>query len=257
MFGPRGHPQIGRAGGTNHETGPVGFSVLALAARCRPLQSFRDGAEDEYGRPEAWSRRVTDAFTRFDDADIRDLVAEFPLAWIVARDPSSDPAAASLLPLLGEYDETGRLVRLLGHLGRRNPLYAQLTERPAATILFNGPHGYVSPAQAGLRDWGPTWNYAQLTVAADVVFEPADTDDALAALVEAMEGPKENGAWSSAELGDRYAGMAGAIVAFRAHVTAIAGRFKLGQDERRPVFDAILRNHPDVALVRWMRRFDR
>ena len=132
-----------------------------------------------------------------------------------------------------------------------------LSAQPAATILFNGPHGYVSPAQAGLRDWGPTWNYAQLTIAADVVFEPDGAHEALAALVDAMEGPKESGAWSSAELGDRYAGMANAIVAFRAHVTAVAGRFKLGQDERRPVLDAILRNHPDGALVRWMRRFDR
>lgn len=231
--------------------------MLALAVRRAPLQSRRDGAQDEQGRPEARGWRVTNAFARFDDADVLALVAEFPLAWIVARGASSDPAEASLLPLLGEYDEAGRLVRLLGHLGRRNPLYALLSARPAATILFNGPHGYVSPAQAEWRDWGPTWNYAQLTVAADILFEPDGADAALTALVEAMEGPTDDGGWSSAELGGRYAGMAGAIVAFRAHVTAVAGRFKLGQDERRPVFDAIVRNHPDAALVRWMRRFDR
>ncbi|WP_174296984.1 FMN-binding negative transcriptional regulator [Sphingomonas bacterium] len=196
---------------------------------------------------------MTDAFTRFDDADVRDLVAEFPLAWVAARDPGSSPGEASLLPLLGEYDATGRLVALLGHLGRHNPLHARLAASPGATILFNGPHGYISPAQARLRDWGPTWNYAQLAIAADIVFEPDGAHEAIAALVDAMEGD----GWSSAELGDRYAGMAGAIVAFRARVTAVTGRFKLGQDEGRPVFDAIVRNHPDAALVRWMRRFDR
>ena len=192
---------------------------------------------------------MTERFSQFEAADVRDLIAEYPLAWVVAR----GTAEASLLPLLGEYDEAGGLVRLLGHLGRRNPLHARLREASAATILFNGPQGYVSPDHAGLRDWGPTWNYAQLTIAADVVFEPERTEEALATLVSAMEGDR----WSSAELGDRYAGMTGAIIGFRAHVATLDGRFKLGQDERRPVLDAILRNHPDAALVRWMRRFDR
>lgn len=192
---------------------------------------------------------MTDLFGRFDAADVRDLIGEYPLAWVVARGSSE----ASLLPLLGEYDEGGGLVRLLGHLGRRNPLYMRLRKAAAATILFTGPQGYVSPDHAGLRDWGPTWNYAQLTIAADIVFEPERSDEALAALVGAMEGDR----WSSAELGERYAGMTGAIIGFRAHVTALEGRFKLGQDERRLVFEAILAHHPDAALVRWMRRFDR
>lgn len=192
---------------------------------------------------------VTNAFLRFDDADVRDLVAEYPLAWVAAR----NTADASLLPLLGEYDGQGRLIRLLGHMGRRNPLYLSLSEAPAATVLINGPHGYISPDQAGRRNWGPTWNYAQLVIAAEVVFEPDETDHALAALVHAMEGDR----WTSAELGARYGGMAGAIVAFRAHVTEVQGRFKLGQDEDAEVFEAIAGSHSDAGLVRWMKRFRR
>lgn len=184
---------------------------------------------------------------RFDDGDVRDLLAEYPLAWLVAR----EGGAASLLPLLGEYDAAGRLVSLLGHMGRRNPLHAQFTAHPAATILVNGPQGYVSTAQAGRRDWGPTWNYAQLTITADVVFLPDELAHALDALVDRMEGK----GWTSAELGARYDGMAKAIVAYRAMVTSLSGRFKLGQDESRPVFASIVAQHPDIALVRWMRRF--
>lgn len=192
---------------------------------------------------------VTEAFTLFEPADVRDLLAEHPLAWVVSRRSGE----ASLLPLLGEYDDDGRLIRLLGHMGRRNPLFADLTANPRVTILVNGPHAYVSPEHAELRDWGPTWNYAQLTVVADVLFEPEQADHALAELTKAMEGDR----WTSAELGSRYTGMSGAIVAFRAHVAELKGRFKLGQDERREVFATIVRNHPDASLVRWMKRFAR
>jgi transcriptional regulator len=189
---------------------------------------------------------MTVAFDSFTSADVRDLIAEYPLAWLTA--PSGE---ASLLPLLGEYDGEGNLVRLLGHIARGNPLFETLSVAPRATILFTGPQGYVSPCHAGKRDWGPTWNYAKLVIAADIAFEPDSTDAALSALTEAME----QGRWTPAELGARYDGMARQVVAFRAHVRTLNGRFKLGQDETRPVFEAILRNHPDAALVRWMQRF--
>lgn len=189
------------------------------------------------------------AFDRFDDADVRDLIAAYPLAWLV---PRGEPGGA-LLPLLGEYDEAGRLVALLGHMGRRNPLHTRLKADPAATIFVTGPQAYVSPDHAGRRDWGPTWNYAQLVIGTDVAFVPEESGPALAALVQAMEGDR----WSHAELGARYSGMAGAIIAFRARVTSLAGRFKLGQDENDATFEAICHSHPDAALVTWMRRFRR
>lgn len=187
-------------------------------------------------------------FDRFSAADVRDLIAEYPLAWVTAPG-----GKASLLPLLGEYDADGEIVSLFGHMARSNPLVAVLGAAPRATILFTGPHGYVSPDHAGKRDWGPTWNAAQMVIAADLVFEPEATDEALAALVDAME----QGRWTGAELGSRYDGMAAAVIAFRARVVSFNGRFKLGQDESRPVFEAITRSHPDAALVRWMQRFDR
>jgi transcriptional regulator len=188
-------------------------------------------------------------FENFDDRDVRDLIAQYPLAWVVAV----GAADGSLLPLLGEYDAEGRLVALIGHLARRNPLHARLVAAPAATILFTGPQAYISPDHAERRDWGPTWNYAQLVVEAEVTFEPDNSVRALDKLVQAMEQDR----WTHEELGTRFDGMAAAIIAFRARVTRLSGRFKLGQDEPRSVFAAIVRNHPDAALVHWMERFAR
>jgi transcriptional regulator len=192
---------------------------------------------------------MTGIFETFDNSDVRALIAGYPLAWVTA--PGHAPP--SLLPLLGEYDAEGRLTHLLGHMGRRNPLHAQLVSAPSATILVNGPHGYVSPEHADRRDWGPTWNYAQLVIEAQVAFLPDETDHALGALTFAMEGER----WTPRELGTRYDGMAAAIIAFRAEVTSLTGRFKLGQDEAPDTFAAIVERHPDKALVSWMQRFAR
>ena len=192
---------------------------------------------------------MTGIFETFDNSDVRDLIASYRLAWVTA--PGEAPP--SLLPLLGEYDADGRLTHLLGHMGRRNPLHAQLTQAPTTTILVNGPQGYVSPEHADRRDWGPTWNYAQLVIEAQVVFLPDETDHALSALTFAMEGER----WTPEELGARYDGMAAAIIAFRAEVTRLSGRFKLGQDEAPDTFAAIIERHSDQALVSWMRRFAR
>ncbi len=192
-------------------------------------------------------------FERFGGADVRDLISEYPLAWILPRD--GEVREASLLPLLGEFDAQGRLTDIVGHMGRRNPLFAALSNDPRAVVLFRGPESYVSPEHAGKRDWAPTWNYAQLRIEAEVEFMPEETGAAVARLVEAMEAPRA-APWRSEELGDRYAQMERAIIGFRARVTRLTGRFKLGQDETPETLKTIIANLPDAAMARWMRRFN-
>ena len=191
-------------------------------------------------------------FERFDASDVRDLIEEFPLAWVCAGDSSADHA--SLLPLLGGYDVDGALTHLIGHMARHNPLFGALTANPHALVLFRGPQAYVSPAFAGRRDWAPTWNYAQLRLEVDIVFAPDEAVTALTMLVEAMEEGRSE-PWTATELGARYEPMQRKIIAFRARVKKLSGKFKLGQDEARETLEAMLDNIPDEATVRWMRRF--
>jgi transcriptional regulator len=196
---------------------------------------------------------MTSVFGRYSTADVRALIAEHPLAWVL---PRGGPAgAASLLPLLGEYGPDGALVSLLGHMGRGNALAAALAADPHATVLFTGPQGYVSPAQAGLDDWGPTWNYAQVAVDCEITVTADLTEPAIGRLVETMEGDGPD-AWRAAALGGRYAAMRERIIGFRARVTHLTARFKLGQDENGTVLQSILDTHPDPALVAWMRRMN-
>src|SRR3546814_5548081 len=62
--------------------------------------------------------------------------------------------------------------------------------------------------------------------------------------------------WAADELGERYGGMLQRIIGFRATVTSLSGKFKLGQDENPGTLASILDSMPDADTVTWMRRFN-
>lgn len=192
-------------------------------------------------------------FERFSDADMRALIEGFPLAWVSSR--ASHGATGSLLPMIGRFDAEGRLIDLIGHFGRSNPLAADLASDPGATLLFRGPEGYVSPEHAGRRDWAPTWNYVQLVVRARIFPDEALTDLALDLLLAASERQRAQ-PWTQDALGDRAAGMKRAIIGFRAEPVVISGRFKFGQDEAVETLRSIITAHPDPVLCAWMQRMN-
>lgn len=196
--------------------------------------------------------RMTDLFERFEPVDVHDFIAEYPLAWLLASGGRANEAAQ--LPLLGEYDDGG-LVSLLGHIPRRHSLVPALGAKSAGLVLFQGPQAYISPDQAGIRNWAPTWNFMQLSIEVEIEFLPGKTGAALSALVQKMEKPCPN-PWDAGELGDRYDVLEQRVIAFRAHVKRLVGRFKLGQDERPDVRDSIIRSLDDRPLASWMRRFE-
>ena len=192
-------------------------------------------------------------FARYSDADVTALIREYPLAWLCPA--GDDPALPTLLPLLVETDAAGHPTSLLGHIARRNPLVATLEKNREALVLFAGPQAYVSPAHVTDPAWAPTWNYAQVRIAARVTFDPAGGGAAIQALIDAIEEASPSG-WNTMLMGERYAPMERQIIAFSAEILRIEGRFKLGQDESGDRLREILDCHPDADLVRWMRRFN-
>ena len=192
-------------------------------------------------------------FEQFTNDDAADLIGQYPLAWV--RPVSAEPLQASLLPLLVERDGDGAIVALNGHMARRNPLYAALTERPTATILFTGPNGYISPTWVRDPQWGPTWNFAQLRIEVEIAFNPDGGDESLTELVAVMEADNAP-PWRVENMGSRYRELEQQIIAFRATVVRLAGTFKLGQDERPEILGDILAHLGDNDLARWMRRMN-
>ena len=62
--------------------------------------------------------------------------------------------------------------------------------------------------------------------------------------------------WTKDELGPRYNKMLEQIIGFRARVTSVSARFKLGQDEQPEVRRKILESLPDAATAQWMQRLN-
>ena len=194
---------------------------------------------------------MTSPFDAVANADVAALVEAYPLAWVVTQ---ADRFQATPLPMLLECDAAGVPRSLLGHFGRSNPQLADLATDPAALFLFTGPHGYISPALAGRSDWGPTWNYAIVRIEAEIALDARLNHAAVARLIEAMERGRPE-PWSAAQLGARYETLIARIIAFRAPITRIDARFKLGQDEADAVFANIVDGLGTDPLGEWMARF--
>ena len=186
---------------------------------------------------------MTALYNPRDAADVRKLIADYPLAWLVSRDFHASP-----LPLIAETDADGAVTALFGHCARRNPLVGDFRTDPRGLILFTGPQAYVPTALLSKPDWAPTWNYAVLRFKVEVEFVEGETQDAIERLVAKME----DGAWSTASLGPRYEKMLDQIIAFRAHVRSAEHSFKLGQDESPQGFAEIVAGHSDRTLAAWM-----
>jgi transcriptional regulator len=186
-------------------------------------------------------------------ADLLRLVEEYPLAWVVSYGGAG--FGATPLPLLPETDAGGQITTLIGHFALSNPQVAQLRAAPRARLLFNGPHGYISPELVSQPGWAPTWNYTTAQFDVEIEFRPDENAMALERLVTRMERDRRD-PWTIGRMGERYSRMVGRIIAFRAHVRSASGRFKLGQDETPASLSEILTGLDDVALVRWMKEFN-
>lgn len=200
---------------------------------------------------------MTDRFEPRNHDDVRALVQQQPLAWIVSGSPGAQHATALPIQLLCDSDGTPKT--LLGHFARSNPQVRALAQAPRATVLLLGPHGYVSPSWLQDRTRAPSWNYA--SVRFDVEIEFRDTQSDAQRLLDGLTAQMESGrprAWRTEEMGPRYARLATGIVGFEARILTTRGRFKLGQDERDDVFADILRAldaTDQTPLAAWMRRF--
>jgi transcriptional regulator len=129
---------------------------------------------------------------------------------------------ASHVPFL--YDREGHTLH--AHLARANPQWQQIADNAEVLVIFQGPHGYVSPtwyAKPGV----PTWNYT----AVHVYGRARAVDDAAATgrHVEKLAARFERGSaapWVPEYDPRMLAGIVGIEIAIR----EIQGKFKVSQN---------------------------
>ena len=159
---------------------------------------------------------------------------------------------ATHVPFL--YERERRM--LLCHVARANPQWTHLAAAPDVLVMFQGPHGYISPTwYASVADAVPTWNYTAVHVygSARAVLDPALT----AQHVERLAARFERGSaapWVPSYDARRLAG----IVGIEIRIAEIQGKFKLSQNrpaaDRAGVIQRLLESGTDndTALARLM-----
>ena len=139
---------------------------------------------------------------------------------------------------------------LAGHLARANPHAAALQDGAAATALFHGPHGYVSPTWYEAPGV-PTWNYAAVHVHGTV--RRLDDAGAKWQIICGLSAQYEAGSpspWNPDLRKEQWWKMLDAIVGFEICITAIEAKFKLSQnrmprDQQNVIAKFVAGPHPD------------
>jgi transcriptional regulator len=186
------------------------------------------------------------------------LMKQHAFATLVTVDGDGAPFATHL-PFLVERDAQGTF-RLHAHLARPNPQWRAFSEARDVLVLFQGPHGYVSPTWYASSPQVPTWNYATVHAygRAHLLEAPEDVLRVLrdtAALYES--GNPEP--WRPEQVDDYVRRLLAGIVAFEVRVSRLEGKFKLsqnkGEEDRRGVIAGLERspfpgNRELAALMR-------
>jgi transcriptional regulator len=159
---------------------------------------------------------------------IVDFMQRFDFAAVVSH--SDAGLVASHVPVL--IRETGSEIHILGHVARGNPHWRLMASQAESMVIFQGPHGYVSPTWYATSPAVPTWNYAVVHAygQAKVREDPAFIAGVVEDLTRRYEGQREP-SWSTEALPqESYAKLLNAIVGFEISVSRCEAKFKLGQN---------------------------
>lgn len=197
--------------------------------------------------------------TRLDE--LHRFVDEHPFGALVVHGPNG--LDANHLPFLLE-PAAGAYGRLLAHVARANPLWREAKDGDEALVIFRAEDAYVSPnwypSKHEAHRQVPTWNYRVVHVHGRLAIR--DDERFVRGVVARLTRVHEarTGSATPWRMGDAPADyldrMLGAIVGIEVEITAIVGKWKLGQnkDERDRLGAAeALRGHGHEAIAAAMR----
>ncbi|WP_416049328.1 FMN-binding negative transcriptional regulator [Cupriavidus basilensis] len=163
---------------------------------------------------------------------IDEVMRRYPFATLIGNDADGLPFATHL-PVVAQ--RSGDAWQIEGHMARANPHWRWLEQTPSALLVFQGPHGYVSPALYEQKLSVPTWNYVAVHVYAEIAtIHDAHAKDALLKRLITQNEPGYAAQWRALPE-DFQQKMLGAIVGLRIVPTRIEAKFKLSQN--RPAGD--------------------
>ena len=200
-------------------------------------------------------------FSESRPAVLRAFIRDHPLGLLVTQNGDGDVDANSVPFVLdADGDEPGVL---RAHVARANPVWKTARADVDALVVFQGPHGYVSPAwypsKAEHGKVVPTWNYVM--VQARGRLRAIDDREWLRKFVSRLTDRHEAGRDAPWAVGDAPADfietMLGAIVGIEIPLGSLVGKWKVSQNrsaaDRDGVVDGLVREHGDALLAEQVR----
>ncbi|MFY9632962.1 MAG: FMN-binding negative transcriptional regulator [Candidatus Cybelea sp.] len=156
---------------------------------------------------------------------ILELIDRHPFGMLVTSD--AEHPRVSHLPLVADERDDG--LWIVGHVARANPHAESIRSGLPATLVFEGPHAYVSAAwYEAPYETVPTWNYT--AVHANGRLQEYDAWTAVKLLSEKMERGKPD-PWEPSGLAVDYReSQLRGIVAFELRAEKIYAKAKLSQN---------------------------
>lgn len=187
-----------------------------------------------------------------------EIIKRHDFATIISKDDSG--ILISHLPFLLENENS----QLTAHMARANPQWKHFKPGNPITVIFQGPHAYISPAWYKPDPQNvPTWNYVAVHVTgeASIIENPAESFQSVKKQSEYYEKLKGTG-WSLPVDGEKHlAGDIRAIVSFRIRIEKIDAKFKLSQrdlENRDNVITELRKmDSESQQLANWMDRINK
>ncbi|WP_337003061.1 MULTISPECIES: FMN-binding negative transcriptional regulator [unclassified Microbacterium] len=202
--------------------------------------------------------RQNPSFTLADVPEMRRVIDANP--WATIMSAGDDGLVASHYAVL--LDEARDDLTIVGHVGRPDDLIHGMGDREML-VVFQGPHGYVSPGWYGDVPAVPTWNYTAVHLAGVPEILSAEENlvvlDRLVARFEShMSEPRLM--WERPNDPAYVERLASGTVGFRLTPTRVVAKRKLSQNKPAETLETVIAEldgdgpYANPALAAEMRR---
>ncbi len=202
--------------------------------------------------------RQNPSFTLADTAEIRRVIDANPWATIVSSGQDG-PVASHYVVLL---DDDRDDLTVVGHVGRPDDLIHGMGERELL-VVFQGPHGYISPGWYGDVAAVPTWNYTAVHLAGvPEILTAQENLEVLDRLVDRFEGRmrEPRSMWQRPNDPEFVTRLATGTVGFRLTPSRVVAKRKLSQNKPAETVETVIAElsgtgpYANPALAQEMRR---
>ncbi|WP_448720436.1 FMN-binding negative transcriptional regulator [Microbacterium natoriense] len=182
--------------------------------------------------------RQNPSFTLADVAEIRRVIDANPWATIMSSGP--DGLVASHYAVLLDDDRDD--LAIVGHVGRPDDQIHGMGEREML-VVFQGPHGYISPGWYGDVQAVPTWNYTAVHLSGiPEILSAEENLKVLDRLVQRFEGrmPDPRLMWERPNDEAFVNRLAAGTVGFRLSPARVVAKRKLSQNKPTQTVETII-----------------